>query len=35
MNETGELTLAGGGREFKSKIAKTPFYDPKGERLTL
>jgi len=35
MNETGELTLAGGGREFKSRIAKIPFYDPKGERLTL
>jgi sarcosine oxidase subunit alpha len=35
MKDTGELTLAGGGREFKAKIAKTPFYDQKGERLTL
>lgn len=35
MKETGELSLAGGGREFKAKIAKTPFYDSKGERLTL
>ena len=34
MKENGELTLAGGGREFKAKIVKTPFYDPKGERLT-
>jgi sarcosine oxidase subunit alpha len=35
MNETMELTLAGGGREFKAKVVKTPFYDPKGERLAL
>jgi sarcosine oxidase, subunit alpha len=35
MDEAKELNLAGGGREFKAKIAKTPFYDPKGERLNL
>jgi sarcosine oxidase subunit alpha len=35
MNEKGELTFAGGGREFKSNIAKIPFYDPNGERLSL
>ena len=35
MSESGELTLAGGGRKFKARVAKTPFYDPKGERLSL
>jgi sarcosine oxidase subunit alpha len=35
MNENMELTLAGGGREFKAKVVETPFYDPKGERLAL
>jgi sarcosine oxidase, subunit alpha len=35
MDDTGKLNLAGGGREFQAKIVATPFYDPKGERLTL
>ena len=34
MEEAKGLNLAGGGREFKARIVKTPFYDPKGERLT-